>query len=62
MPYGGRLPITGVTGLAIGGLVVGQGYLLAAAAVLVATGAVLIRKTWRRNKPGASRPRGQPDG
>ncbi len=50
MPYGGKLPITGVTGLAIGGLIIGQGYLLAAGAVLVATGAVLIRKTWRRNK------------
>jgi hypothetical protein len=50
MPYGGRLPITGVTGFAIGSLVIGQGYLLGAAAVLVATGAVLIRRTWRRNK------------
>lgn len=50
MPYGGKLPITGVTGLAIGSLVIGQGYLLGAAAVLVATGAVLIRKTWRRNR------------
>ena len=50
MPYGGRLPITGVTGLAIGSLVIGQGYLLAAATVLVATGAVLIRQTWRRRK------------
>ena len=50
MPYGGKLPITGVTGLAIGGLVIDQGYLLAAASVLVAAGAVLIRKTWRRNK------------
>ena len=50
MPYGGKLPITGVTGLAIGGLVIGQGYLLGAAAALVAVGAVLIRKTWRRNK------------
>jgi hypothetical protein len=39
-----------VTGLAIGSLVIGQGYLLGAAAVLVATGAVLIRRTWRRNK------------
>lgn len=46
----GALAATGAGTITIGGIAFDQLWLLAAAAVLVAVGAIAIRFGWRRNK------------
>lgn len=55
MPSYGRLPVTGLATLTIGGVLIDQTRLVAIAFVLVAVGALLVRLTWRRNKTVVSR-------
>jgi hypothetical protein len=50
MNYSKVLPATGGSGLLIGGIVIGQAWLLGVAMALVLAAAVLIRMTWRRQK------------
>lgn len=49
MDYGKTLPITGA-GITIGGIFLGQLWLVAIAVTLVLAGALLIRLTFRRGK------------
>ncbi|WP_433330087.1 hypothetical protein [Spirillospora sp. CA-294931] len=50
MDYGSKaLPVTGA-GITIGGIFFGQLWLVAAALVLIAAGAILLRLTFRRGK------------
>jgi hypothetical protein len=53
--YGGKLATTGASGLAIGGLMVPQLWLLGVALTAVAAGAVLVRTGWRRGKSAGAR-------
>ncbi|MFE9099912.1 hypothetical protein [Actinomadura geliboluensis] len=49
MDYGKTLPMTGA-GITLGGIFIGQLWLVVAAIVLVALGAVVIRLSFRRGK------------
>ncbi|WP_329026245.1 hypothetical protein [Streptomyces sp. NBC_00690] len=46
--YGGHLAHTGTTVVAIGGLTVGAGWIVALAALMVVIGAVLVRFGFQR--------------
>jgi hypothetical protein len=51
MDYGkAALPLTGA-GIAVGGVIIDQVWLLAIAGGLIAGGALLLRLTYRRGKP-----------
>jgi hypothetical protein len=52
---GGKLAVTGATGVALGGLMFSQAWLLAAAVALVLLGATGIRLGWRRGKTAKAR-------
>lgn len=49
MDYGKTLPMTGA-GITLGGIFIGQLWLVIAAVALVAVGAVIIRLTFRRGR------------
>lgn len=53
--YGTALPVTGGAGLAIGGVVIGQTWLLAIAAGLILAGIVSVRLSFRRGKKAMER-------
>lgn len=54
MDYQKALPMTG-SGIVIGGVVVEQGWLIAAALALVTIGAVIVRLCFRRGKEATDR-------